>query len=464
MRSKDARKRVFQDFRKKIYMSLSLTLFFLVLPLTVQAQEEIRTKYFQLENGLQVFLYERSTLPLVHLVFAFNVGSKDETEQTNGLVHILEHSILFRGTEFRTGSRVSQDIRRHGAYFNAHTDRDLSLFEMSLPSEHLDFALRNQKEILFHLKITQEELDKEKEVILEELSQIQDDPLKYATSLTYQNLFANHPYEKPILGKREIVEAATVEQIEGFYRKYFDPSNAALAAVGDFRIEEAERKIKEYLGSLESRGFRSLQFEKIQKLEKTFRIEKEMDVNQAYLVIGMMGPDYNNPDQYSIDILTQILGRGVNPMLNHALMGRRKLVQSATMTYQAFKYGGAILIYLTCEKKYIKSAINKTVQFLKRTRSENYSRKDFMGEQQFYFFDYLESAKNQLKFAFHQSQEMGLNLATSLAKYMLLNENEERGRFLDNIEKITSSDLRRSAGKYLSRGKYVIVSILPKKK
>ncbi|MFQ6109015.1 MAG: peptidase M16, partial [Candidatus Aminicenantales bacterium] len=60
--------------------------------------------------------------------------------------------------------------------------------------------------------------------------------------------------------------------------------------------------------------------------------------------------------------------------------------------------------------------------------------------------------------------EMGLNLATSLAKYMLLNEDEERGRFLDNIEKINSSDLRRSAGKYLSRGKYVIVSILPKKK
>ena len=130
---------------------LILAIFFCLLPATASDQEHPPTRYFKLENGFQIFLYPRHTLPLIHLVIAFDVGSKDETEETNGLVHILEHYILFRGTEYRTGSEISQDIRRHGAYFNAHTDRDLSTFEMSLPSDYLDFALRNQKEILFHL-------------------------------------------------------------------------------------------------------------------------------------------------------------------------------------------------------------------------------------------------------------------------------------------------------------------------
>jgi len=435
----------------------------LTIPFSLCAQEKAESRYFELENGLKVYLYKRDRLPLVNLVFAVNVGSKDESEETSGLVHILEHYILFRGTEFRSGSQIAQDTRRHGAYFNAHTGHDIATFEMSLPSEYVDFALQNQKEILFNLKPTQEELDKEKKVILEEISQIQDDPLRYATSLAYQNLFNTHPYEKPIYGTREIIEGATVEQIENFHRRYFAPSNCALAIVSDFGMEDMEKKVKDVFGPLENKEFTPTKFEKIQKLEKTIEVEKEMDVNQAYLLIGMMGPDYNSPDQYAIDILTEILGRGINPMLNYPLRGRRQLAYSISMRYSSLKYGGAILIYLTLDKKFIKSAKNQAIQFLKSTRRQNYSKTDYTSEDRFYAYDYLESSKNQIKFAFHRSQERGLSVATSLARYMLLNEDPERGRYSDNIEKISSSDLRRAAIKYLCQGKYVVVSVVPKK-
>lgn len=441
----------------------SLVLFMLSIPFCVYSQEGIQTRYFELKNGMKTFLYKRNSLPLINLALAVNLGSKDESEATNGLVHILEHCILFRGTEFRSGSEISQDIRRHGAYFNAHTGYDLAIFEMSLPSGYADFALQNQKEILFNLKLTQEELDKEKKVILEEISQIEDNPLRYATSLAYQNLFKNHPYQRPIYGKKEIIEAASVKQMENFYQSYFVPSNCALAIVGDFNIAEMEKKVKEVFGPLENKEFTPSQFEKVHNLKKTIEIEKEMDVNQAYLVIGMVGPDFNNPDQYAVDLLTEILGRGVNPMLNYALRGRRKLAHSVSMSYNALKYGGAILIYLTLDKKLIKFAKSQTIKFLKNTRGQNYSKNDFMGEERFYVFDYLKSSRNQLKFAFHKSQEKGLAVATSLARYILLNENQKRGKYLEMINKIDSSDLRKAAGKYLSKGKYVIVSILPKK-
>ena len=446
------------------FLLSAVLLFFCLLLITPTNSQDKTQKYFELENGLKIYLYEKHTLPLVNLVFAVNLGTKDESEETNGIVHILEHYILFRGTEFRSGEEISQDIRRHGAYFNAHTSLDLATFEISLPSEFADFALKNQKEILFNLKLSQEELDEEKKVILEELSQIQDDPIKYATSLVYQNLFKDHPYQKPVQGKKEIIKALTIEQVEKFYRKFFVPSNCVLAVVGDFEIEEMEKKTKDIFGDSKKEEISTPKYEKAPTLKKTVEINQEMDVNQAYLVIGIPGPDYNHKDQYALDILTQILGRGVNPMLNYPHRGRRNLAQSALMSYSAHKYGGLIIIYITLKPENIGITKRETIKFLKETSRLNYSKKDVMGDAQLYTFDYLESAKNQIKFDFHQSQEKGLAVATSVARYLLLNENQEGGSYLENIEKLNSLDLRKAAGKYLSKGRYVIVAISPIKK
>ncbi len=136
------------------------TVCFLLGSLFAQDEEqETISKSYELDNGLKVFLYEKQTIPLVNCVFAVNVGSKDETAEESGLAHILEHYILFRGTKERSGEEIGRDIRRHGAYFNAHTGRDLSMFDITLPSEHMEFALDNFKDILFNLDIKQSALD-----------------------------------------------------------------------------------------------------------------------------------------------------------------------------------------------------------------------------------------------------------------------------------------------------------------
>jgi zinc protease len=418
---------------------------------------------FTLENGMKIFLYEKHSLPLLNIVFAFDVGTKNETDATNGLVHILEHYILFRGTEMRTGEEIGKDIRSHGAYFNAHTGRDLATFELSLPSEFADFAMENQMEILFQLKLTQEELDKEKQIILEELSQIKDDPLKYATALVNQNLFQNHPYQRPIYGKRDIIEAATVEQIQQFHKKYFVPANCALAIVGDFDMQQMQQKIRTMFGKLENNGFMHQEFEKVQPLKKNIEIEEEMDVNTGYLVIGTVGPDYNNEDQYVVDVLVEVLGRGVIPLLNLPLRGNRELVETISMGFGAYKYGGIIYLYLTLDPKKITAAKREALKFLRNSRSLNYSKSDYQGDAQFFALDYLESAKNQIKFRFHQSQEKGLNIALSMAAHALRSDGTDLGPYITNIESTTSSDMRKAAGNFLSKDGYVLLSIVPKK-
>ena len=453
----------FKSKKLKLNSCFFIATLLCILGLTsLHPQEKSLSKFFELENGLRVYLYEKHTLPLVNLSFGVNLGSKDESDETNGLVHLLEHYILFRGSESRDEKEVSRDIRRHGTYFNAYTGYDITIFEMSLLSKYLNFALENQKDLVFNLKLTQEELDKEKQIIFEEINQIQDDPIKYATSLAYQNLFQSAQYHRPLYGKKEVIAAATVEQMENFYKKYIIPSNCVMAIVGDINLEEIEEKVKKIFGELPPGEFMPVKFEKANLLEKNIEIKEEMDVNQAYLILGFIAPDYNHPDQYAMDVLVEILGRGGNPMLSQPLRQRRDLIRSISTGYNSLKYGGAVLFFLTMEPKFIKTVKREAIEFFKTSHRKNYSIKDYSGDAKFYAFDYLESAKNQIKLSSHKLNEKGLNIATSLVMFMLLNEDKDRPNYLNTIDNLKSSDLRKIARTYFTKH-YVTVLIVPKK-
>ncbi len=432
-------------------------------PLSPEAQDTSRS--LTLSNGLKVFLLEKRTVPLVNIVAASNLGSKDETMETSGLVHLLEHYILFRGTEFRSGGEIGRQVRRHGGYFNAHTTQDLAFFEISVPSEHADFALRNQKEILFDLKLTQEDLDKEKEVIFEELSQLEDDPVRYATALVYQSLFQGHPYGHPVHGRKEVISGLTAEDVQGFYERYFVPSNCAVAIVGDFDAVDMEEKVKAVFGDVAGPDIKEVRYDTLQVSKRgTVELEVGLDVSRAYLVIGTLAPDYNHPDQYAMDVLTEVLGRGLNPMLGYVLRGRRRLAETVFMDYQAHKYGGLALIYLTLEPRNLQAARRETINFLKRAYAENFSPDDLLGEASLEAYDFLSGAKNQIRYNAFQSQEKGLAVATSLVRHMMLSDGTNPGSYLKHIDEITSADLRKTAAKYFSQGEYVVVSIVPRKK
>jgi predicted Zn-dependent peptidase len=438
-----------------------LWLFVFALPLTLEAEDPGR--YFVLDNGLRVFLYEKRDLPLLHVVIGVDVGSKNETDVTSGIVHLLEHCILFRGTSVRSGDEVGADIRRHGAYFNAHTGQDLSLFEISLPAAEAEFALRNQKDILFNLGLTQDELDGEKEVILEEFNQMEDDPRRNATDLVLQALFPGHPYGRSVYGRREVVEEAKVEDLLGFYRKYFVAGNCALAVVGDFATADMERMVREIFGSLPKSVPPSEPLAMATPLKKSVTQRLERDVEDGYLYLGFVAPDYNHADQYAVNVLTEVLGRGVNPLLPALLRSERDTLQTVDMAYLANRYGGAIVVSIKADPKDIPILERTAVNTLKRAQNESYSKKDFQGEAELYAFDYLESAKNQIRFSFGRAEESGLQLAGSLVRYVLLNTREKPGRYLDEIGRVDSVDLRKAASKYLARGDYAAVSIVPKK-
>ncbi|MCX6559993.1 MAG: pitrilysin family protein [Candidatus Aminicenantes bacterium] len=442
-----------------------LLILFLTAPAVRSQAAAAKDRAFTLDNGLRVILLERRTLPLINIVAAVGAGTKDETDAASGVTHLLEHVILFRGTEVRSGSEVAADIRRHGAYFNAHTGPDIATFELTSPVEYADFALRNQKEILFNLKISAPELESEKEVILEEIRQIEDDPFRIASALIYQNLFPGHPYANPVYGRADVLRALTAGDVENFYRRFFVPANTALAVVGDFGLDEMEAKVREVFGSLPRSDFKPAPLAAPAPLPKTVEIHLERDVEEGYLVIGAAGPDYNNPDQFASDVLTEALGHGLSPKLVQALRGgRRDLVNSVSMNYIALKRAGAFLVYAALDPKNMDAAKKEALAYLRQVRNESFSKSEFQGEEKAYAYEHLEGARNELRISVQKAWESGLGLAQSLAMHMMLNETPSRIDYLERIAQVTPSDLRRIGARYLSRAEYVVVTVQPRVK
>ena len=433
-------------------------------PAATSSPAEAREKEFVLANGLRVYLLEKRDVPLVNFAAAVDAGSKDETDATSGLAHLLEHYVLFRGTESRSGSEIAREIRRHGAYFNAQTGQDMTVFQLSLPAEHAAFGLANQREILFDLKIEPDELEAEKEVVLEELSQIRDDPLRYASSLLYQSLFRGHPYGRPVAGTEGTLKALTADDVRAFYKARFVPSATALAVVGDFELTAMEALVRTTFDPLPKVDPPISRLEAPAPPAKAIEIEEALDVKEAYLAIGAPAPDYNSPDQYAADLLTEILGRGISPMLCRPLKAARDLINTVSMSYIALKRAGAFAVYLTLPPKRVPAAKAEALKFLRQVRGENFARSDIFGDAAQDAYDFLESARNQILFKLQQARESGLSLAVSLATHLLLRDRPETPDYLKGVRSVTSPALRKAAAKYLSKPEYVVVSIVPRKK
>jgi len=422
-------------------------------------------KAFTLDNGLRVFLLERDSVALVNIVAGVNAGSKDETDETSGLAHILEHCLLYRGTDLHSGGEIARQIRDNGGTFNAHTGQDSILFEISLPSEHFAFGLKNQKELLFRLKIGQAELEAEKEIIREEIRQIEDDPVRLGRALVYQILLAGHPYGRPVYGTPETIARLTVRDIKNYYGRLFVPNNTVLAVVGNVPIAEMEARVREVFADVPRGPEPPPPPPRPRPLSKTVEITRELDVEEAYLFLGAAGPDYEDDGQYAADVLAEILGQGVNPMLAGALRGgRRVLVNSARMDYIALKRAGAFVAVLTLEPKNLSVAEREAIAFLRRARTANFTPDDVLGEERLFAFDYLQAAKNGIRFLVQRAWESGLGLAMSTAQHMLLSTGESKIVYLDRIAALKSDDLRSAADAAFSRDAYAVVSIVPRKK
>lgn len=461
---------------KIINRLIVFTLVVLGFAFRIWADEAVKNKYFVLGNGLRVYLEENNKIPLVNIAAAVNVGSKDEEKEYSGLVHLLEHLVLFAGSHSATAAELTDKIRKNGIYFNAHTGFDVMTVEISVPSEYTPAAFALLQEKLFNLALSRDELEKEKKVILEELTQQKDEPESLGIKLALGELFRGHPYEKPVGGESASIEKVTLESLEGFYKKYLIPANCALSVVGHFKIETVEETIKQGIGNVTIPTGAPIPqsqtvFPMVSSLKKTVEIRKELDITQAHLFVGFIAPGLNQEGKLPMDVLTRILGKGVNPMLYYAFKSRGRPVDSLDIQYFPMNYGGAVLVHLTLTAKKIPLARLQLVAFLRELKFYRFSKNDYPYRLAPGITDYLETSKAWMQLVYRQFLERELDLAVSHARYILLHENnqptqrekqnQDQRDYSQLLKTIQSSDIQDVAADYLSGRKYVMIAIVP---
>jgi zinc protease len=427
------------------------------------AEEQSAVAYFTLDNGLQVLLQEKHGPGLTAMTLAVDLGTKDETDATSGYAHLLEHMLLFGAGAGSDSEARLAELRRHGVEHNAHTDHDLMTFEVSAPAAQGAWALEQVRRSVFFSGIDAGLLEREKRIINEEILQLRDNPDRLGRLLVMEQLFAGHAYGRPVLGENSAMSAATVEQLQSFCGPRLVPERCALAVIGDFALAEMEKEVRRGWGAMPRGGVETAALPDCNRLEKSSERHMELDISESHLFIAWQAPAFNDPQRLPFSLLTHILGRGLNPILSAVLRGGRQLAERVEMSYLPMRHGGMAVLHLTLAEKNLRRAKNEVASFLSGIASFNFSREDVLPQFRMNMLDYLESAKNQMEYADGSFRESALNLSVASARFLLLNRNAIAGSYLESVDKVNSSDLRRAAGKFLSGKKWALLAITPLK-
>jgi predicted Zn-dependent peptidase len=441
-----------------------LVLFLSILAVAQEPPVETPHQFFRMKNGMQVFLKKKPGIPLTNMVLAVNIGSKDESDSSEGWVHLMEHLLMFSDTRFRSGQEYLKLWRQKGCYVNAHTDHDFMTMESSSPSAHSEYCLQLLKEKLFHLRPKSSDLLREKQIITEEIRQIEDDEFRHAMVRTLNLLFTNHVYGNPIYGNASSLKTVRLERIRLAYEQYFKPSNCSLALVGDFLPEDMKETVIRLFGDIDPSSTAITTMSSPEPLKRNRKEIIQMDIEQAVLAIGFRAPKFNHRDQFALTVLGHILGKGSNPLLGSALRSRRKLTASFSTQYVKLKYAGAFLIYFRTEPRNVKLLKRQVIKFLNRINTIRYTKADYLEKDQLRITDFLESARNEIRLNSETFKEIGIHSARSFARFMLLRNPDESMNFQKEMESVSSADLRRVASDYICGKPHTTVYILPRKK
>ncbi len=419
------------------------------------------SSYFVLDNGLQVLLQEKHDLPLTGMTLAIDLGTKDESEATSGYAHLLEHMLLFGAGAGADSEARLADLRRHGVAHNAHTDHDLMTFEVSCPAEESAWALEQMRQAVFSGRLDPLQLESEKRVIGEEILQLRDDPAYLGRLLVMERLFAGHPYGRPVFGDGSAIRAATIEQLRAFCAPRLVANRCALSLIGDFTLAAMEAEVRRNWGAMPAGTAPAADVPVVGRLEKNSEQQVALDVQECHLFFGWRAPEFNNEQRLPFSLLTHILGSGLNPLLGGVLRGGRQQVERVDMSYLPMRSGGMALLHVILKPQDIRGVRNEVSAFLSRVGSFNFSKEDVLPRERMYVLDYLESARNQMEYGDANFREGTLNLSLACSRFLLLNRTPVKGSYLESVDKVSSNDLRRAAGKFLSGKKCTVLVILP---
>ncbi|WP_246148879.1 M16 family metallopeptidase [Skermanella pratensis] len=292
---------------------------------------------FMLDNGMQVVVVTNQRVPVITHMVWYKVGAADEETGKGGIAHFLEH-LMFKATDELKPGEFSRIVARNGGRDNAFTSWDYTAYFQNVAADRLELVMRMEADRMADLRLTDETVLPERDVVLEERRQrTENEPGDKLSELVQASLFVHHPYGTPIIGWANEIAKLTRDDANQFYHTWYAPNNAVLVVAGDVTVDQVRPLAEKYFGPIAPRPVPA----RIRVEEPPFEAERRVilrdaEVRQPSLRRLYHAPSYNRGETvhaYPLQVLSEIVGGGATSRLYRSLVVEQRLATSAGTGY-----------------------------------------------------------------------------------------------------------------------------------
>jgi len=378
------------------------------------------------ENGVRTVLENIPTVRSVTIGIWVLAGSRNETEENNGISHFLEH-MFFKGTPSRTAQQIAEAFDSIGGQVNAFTSKEYTCYYARVLDTHKEYALDILADMFFNSNFDEEEMDREKKVILEEIKMAEDTPDDIIHDLLAQATYDNHPLGFPILGTEDHLKGFTNETLKHYIEEKYVPENIVISVAGNVD-QTFINKIEDYFGTFKSKDHSS------QLLKPTFHshsIKRQKETEQAHLCLGYKGLPIGNDQIYSLILMNNVLGGSMSSRLFQEIRENKGLAYSVFSYHSSFLDSGLLTIYAGTGKDQLDELhdiIQSTVQSLK---------KDGLSDRE------IRNSKEQMKGNLTLSLEStNSRMSRNGRNELLLKRHRTLDELIDQIDKVSFQSIQ----------------------
>jgi predicted Zn-dependent peptidase len=295
---------------------------------------------YSCKNGVRIVLENIPTVRSVAIGVWIGTGSRNEDPQTNGISHFLEH-MFFKGTKNRSAKEIAESFDSIGGQVNAFTSKEYTCYYAKVLDTHAQFALDVLADMFFNSTFVEEELNKERNVVLEEIKMYDDTPDDIVHDLLSRAIYGDHPLGYPILGTEETLNTFTSATLKDYIHNRYTPENVVISIAGNVS-DKFILEVEKYFGSYE--GGNSATLENIPVFQSN-RLSRKKETEQAHLCLGFEGLKIGHEDVYSLIILNNILGGSMSSRLFQEVREQRGLAYSVFSYHSAYQDNGVVTVY-----------------------------------------------------------------------------------------------------------------------
>jgi predicted Zn-dependent peptidase len=400
--------------------------------------DEVRST--KLPNGITVLTEHMPGLRSVTAGIWVRHGSRHETPEQNGICHFIEHSV-FKGTQRRTARDIAVESDRLGGNLDAFTTHEMTGFAVKVADRSLPEAFDLLADLLAHPRFEQNDLDREQNVILEEMKMVEDTPDELLGELFNAAYFPDHPLGRPIEGTRETISTFDHDTIAAFHASAFVPSNLVVAAAGNIGHDHLVELVGKSFDSAKEteRAAVTSVTDCAPTPAAPILIEQKKELEQAHLVIAAPWPDARDSERYAASLLASVVGGGTSSRLWQTIREERGLAYSVGAGGSTFSDVGVFTIYAGTSPEHVDEVVDLSLAEMRRVVAESIPE------------DELKLAKDQAISSILLGLESSSGRVSALARQEIIHGHRiSPAEIIERLEAVTPDDMQRVARRYFT--------------